>query len=205
MKKFALLLLSLTLCFALAACGGSDTSADEQAAADDTAASTTADESADTSATSDKQTAIDEFNATSAAFNEVANAINADPSAFDSDVIDTMQQMSDLLNQYQQMLSGDDEYTQEDLDKMTEWADEFHQQYPNLTMEVIGTSWDDHNTKLSTMAQAGEAPDIAEIAYAALATYVENGTALNLSECMDKDQLADSAYAKLVNPFCQFH
>ena len=101
--------------------GGSDTSADEQAAADDTAASTTADESADTGATSDKQTAIDEFNATSAAFNEVANAINADPSAFDSDVIDTMQQMSDLLNQYQQMLSGDDEYTQEDLDKMTEW------------------------------------------------------------------------------------
>ena len=101
--------------------GGSDTSADEQAAADDTAARTTADESADTSATSDKQTAIDEFNATSAAFNEVANAINADPSAFDSEVIDTMQQMSDLLNQYQQMLSGDDEYTQEDLDKMTEW------------------------------------------------------------------------------------
>ena len=81
--------------------------------------------------------------------------------------------------------------TNDYLDKMTEWADEFHQQYPNLTMEVIGTSWDDHNTKLSTMAQAGEAPDIAEIAYAALATYVENGTALNLSECMDKDQLAD--------------
>lgn len=42
------------------------------------------------------------------------------------------------------------------LDKMTEWADEFHEMYPNLTMEVIGTSWDDHTTKLSTMAQAGE-------------------------------------------------
>lgn len=40
------------------------------------------------------------------------------------------------------------------LDKMTEWADEFHEMYPNLTMEVIGTSWDDHTTKLSTMAQA---------------------------------------------------
>ena len=77
------------------------------------------------------------------------------------------------------------------LDKMTEWADEFHEMYPNLTMEVIGTSWDDHTTKLSTMAQAGEAPDISEISYAGLATYVENGTALNLSECMDKDQLAD--------------
>lgn len=46
---------------------------------------------------------------------------------------------------------------------MTEWADEFHEMYPNLTMEVIGTSWDDHTTKLSTMAQAGEAPDISEI------------------------------------------
>ena len=77
------------------------------------------------------------------------------------------------------------------LDKMTEWADEFHEMYPNLTMEVIGTSWDDHTTKLSTMAQAGEAPDISEISYAGLATYVENGTALNLSEYMDKDQLAD--------------
>ena len=33
MKKFALLLLSLTLCFALAACGGSDTSAVALAAA----------------------------------------------------------------------------------------------------------------------------------------------------------------------------
>ena len=71
------------------------------------------------------------------------------------------------------------------LDKMTEWADEFHEMYPNLTMEVIGTSWDDHTTKLSTMAQAGEAPDISEISYAGLATYVENGTALNLSEYMD--------------------
>ena len=77
------------------------------------------------------------------------------------------------------------------LDKMAEWADEFHEQYPNLTMEVIGTSWDDHTTKLSTMAQAGEAPDISEISYAGLATYVENGTALNLSEYMDKDLLAD--------------
>ena len=57
--------------------------------------------------------------------------------------------------------------------------------------DIIGTSWDDHTTKLSTMAQAGEAPDISEISYAGLATYVENGTALNLSEYMDKDQLAD--------------
>ena len=81
--------------------------------------------------------------------------------------------------------------TNDYLEKMTEWAAEFHEMYPNLTMEVIGTSWDDHNTKLSTMANAGEAPDIAEMSYAAIGTYVENGTALNLSEVMDPTLLAD--------------
>ena len=94
MKKLGLLLLSLLLCFSLAACGSSGP---------------------------DKQPAIDEFNATSAAFNEVATVINADPTAYDSEVIDTMTEMANLLNQYQQMLSSDDEYTQEDLDKMVSW------------------------------------------------------------------------------------
>lgn len=81
--------------------------------------------------------------------------------------------------------------TGEYIDKMSEWADEFHELYPNLTIEVIGTSWDDHSTKLSTMAQAGEAPDIAEISYSALGTYVENGTALSLTDYLDADSLAD--------------
>ena len=76
-------------------------------------------------------------------------------------------------------------------DKMTEWADEFHTKYPNLTLEVINTSWDDHNTKLSTMAQAGEAPDIAELSYSNIGTYVSNGTAVDITKYMDADMLKD--------------
>ena len=76
-------------------------------------------------------------------------------------------------------------------DKMAEWSKEFTKENPNLTMEVINTSWDDHSTKLSTMAQAGEAPDIAEMGYAGIGTYVENGTALNIADYMDKDKLAE--------------
>ena len=47
------------------------------------------------------------------------------------------------------------------LTNLKTWADDFHALYPNLTVEIIETSWGDHNDKLSTMAQAGEAPDIA--------------------------------------------
>ena len=41
------------------------------------------------------------------------------------------------------------------LTNLKTWADDFHALYPNLTVEIIETSWGDHNDKLSTMAQAG--------------------------------------------------
>ena len=53
-------------------------------------------------------------------------------------------------------------------DMIRAWAEEWKVDHPNITVEVIETSWDDHNSKLSTMALAGEAPDISEIAYSAL-------------------------------------
>lgn len=77
------------------------------------------------------------------------------------------------------------------LDKMSQWATDFNTQYPNLTLNVIGTSWDDHSSKLSTMAQAGEAPDIAELTYSAIGTYVQNGTAINIRDYMDAEKMAD--------------
>lgn len=58
-------------------------------------------------------------------------------------------------------------------------------------MEIIETSWGDHNDKLSTMAQAGEAPDIAEISSNALGTYVEMGVAIDIAQYMAADRLAD--------------
>lgn len=81
--------------------------------------------------------------------------------------------------------------TNDYLTKMAEWKTDFEKQYPNLTLNIIGTSWDDHNAKLSTMAQAGEAPDIAELSYSSIGTYVQNGTALDISKYMDAESLAD--------------
>lgn len=81
--------------------------------------------------------------------------------------------------------------TNDYLDKMNQWATDFNNKYPNLTLNVIGTSWDDHSSKLSTMAQAGEAPDIAELGYASIGTYVQNGTAINIKDYMDANQLGE--------------
>ena len=71
------------------------------------------------------------------------------------------------------------------------WAEEFNALYPNLTVEIIETSWGDHSDKLSTMAQAGEAPDIAEISSGALGAYVEMGVAIDIAQYLDAQRLAD--------------
>ena len=77
------------------------------------------------------------------------------------------------------------------LENLKVWAADFNALYPHLTVEVIETSWGDHSGKLSTMAQAGEAPDIAEISSGALGTYVEMGVAIDISKYMDAERLAD--------------
>ena len=77
---------------------------------------------------------------------------------------------------------------QDDIDT---WAAEFTAMYPNIKIEVIKTSWDDHNDKLSTMANAGEAPDIAEISYSNIGQYVDLGLGVDISAYMDADRLAD--------------
>ena len=77
------------------------------------------------------------------------------------------------------------------LESLKVWAADFNALYPHLTVEVIETSWGDHSGKLSTMAQAGEAPDIAEISSGALGTYVEMGVAIDIAKYMDAERLAD--------------
>ena len=77
------------------------------------------------------------------------------------------------------------------LENLKVWAADFNAIYPHLTVEVIETSWGDHNDKLSTMAQAGEAPDIAEISSGALGTFVEMGVAIDIAKYMSADRLAD--------------
>ena len=92
MKKIISCLVVLTMCISLAACGGTD-----------------------------KQAAIDAFNKASTSFNEVANAINANPDAYDQDVIDTMVEMADVLQQHKELLEGDTEIEEDKLNEMIEW------------------------------------------------------------------------------------
>jgi len=76
-------------------------------------------------------------------------------------------------------------------EKLAVWAKEFEDMYPHLHIEVIATSWDEHGSKLTTMALAGEAPDIAEVSYGAIGTYVEMGTAINIADYMEAGRLDD--------------
>jgi multiple sugar transport system substrate-binding protein len=98
--------------------------------------------------------------------------------AASSDVTDTITIMvPPITGDYVDLLGG--------------WISEFNKEYPNITIDVISTSWDDHTEKLTTMALAGEAPDIAEVSYAAIGSYVENGTAIDISKYIDPERLAD--------------
>lgn len=77
------------------------------------------------------------------------------------------------------------------LDDIDTYVAEFTALHPEIQIEVIKTSWEDHNSKLSTMANAGEAPDIAEVSYSSIGSFVELGIAVDIAKYMDADRLAD--------------
>ena len=87
------------------------------------------------------------------------------------------------------------------VDLLNGWIADFNATYPNITIEVIETSWDDHNSKLSTMALAGEAPDIAEVSYSSIGSYVEMGVAVDIAQYMDLSDYDQNAldYMSLEN------
>lgn len=92
MKKIIAFALALVLALSLVACGGPD-----------------------------KQPAIDAFNKTSAAFNEVAAIINADIESYDAESIATMTEMAQVLQEHGALLSGSTELTEEKLAEMIAW------------------------------------------------------------------------------------
>ena len=65
-----------------------------------------------------------------------AGETQAEETATSSDVTDTITIMvPPITGDYVDLLDG--------------WIKEFNQDYPNITIEVIATSWDDHTEKLS--------------------------------------------------------
>ncbi len=94
MKKFAAWLISLTLVCSLAACGSGP----------------------------DRQPAIDAFNSASDSFQELADAINANPDAYSEDVVSSVSDMADVLIQHKKLLEDENSDLDEDkLNEMIEW------------------------------------------------------------------------------------
>lgn len=91
--KLLALLLALAMAFGLAACGENPK----------------------------KDEAIDAFNKTSTAFNEVANIVNENADSMKEDDIKTFQEMSELLTTYKNLLEGDGEISDEKYDEMITW------------------------------------------------------------------------------------
>lgn len=71
------------------------------------------------------------------------------------------------------------------VEKLDGWIKDYQETHPNINVEVIATSWDEHTSKLTTMALAGEAPDIVEVSYSAIGTYAEMGVAVNIADYLD--------------------
>lgn len=98
MKKIIAFVLALVLSLSLVACGGAD-----------------------------KQPAIDAFNKTSAAFNEVAAMINADIESWDAESVEVMKEMASVLQQHGELLSSGQDISEEKLAEMIAWYAEVDQ------------------------------------------------------------------------------
>ena len=77
------------------------------------------------------------------------------------------------------------------VEKLDTWVKEYQETHPNIQVEVIATSWDEHTSKAPTMALAGEAPDIIEVDYSDIGSYAEMGVGVNLADYLDSSVLAD--------------
>lgn len=108
MKKSISVLLALVLCLCLVACGGPD-----------------------------KQPAIDAHNKAGAAFNEVADILNADPETY-ADLIAEMAPLSDMLNQCGEYLSTSTDITQDALDEWVGVCGEIEQWAKDVKAELEG-------------------------------------------------------------------
>ena len=98
MKKIIAFVMALVLSLSLVACGGVD-----------------------------KQPAIDAFNKTSTAFNEVAAIINADIESWDAESVEAMTEMANVLQQHGSLLSSNQEISEESLAEMIAWYGEVDQ------------------------------------------------------------------------------
>ena len=97
MKKLIAFVLALVLCLSLVACGGPD-----------------------------KQPAVDSYNKLAENYNTFVEKENENLENWAEEDIEYMNQIADVINEYAAKLSGDTEFTQEEIDEMVEMFDEFN-------------------------------------------------------------------------------
>lgn len=97
MKKLIAFFLALVLCLSLVACGGPD-----------------------------KQPAIDAFNKMAENYNAFVEKENENLDSWAQEDIEYMNQIADTITEYGEKLSGDTEFTQEQLDEMIEKFNTFN-------------------------------------------------------------------------------
>lgn len=85
-------------------------------------------------------------------------------------------------------------------DLVAEWGLEFAKTHPGVVVEPMETAWADLPDKLSTMALAGDAPDIGEMEYQVLGTYVDMDLVIPVKDYLSEERLAD--YYDYVLPYC---
>ena len=90
----------------------------------------------------DKKPLKESYNKAAAAFNELAELVNANSEYIDSSMIDTFKEMSDLLLQYKEKAENDEELTQEQMDKMINWLDNDLANYCKTTKEELQAALD---------------------------------------------------------------
>ncbi len=77
---------------------------------------------------------------------------------------------------------------QKNFDKMEQ---DFNAKYPNLTLKIEPTSWEDITQKLDTQVQAGSPPDISFIGADGISKYVDSGLIMDISKVAPKEMLDD--------------
>ena len=90
----------------------------------------------------DKKPLKESYNKAAAAFNELAELVNANSEYIDSSMIDTFKEMSDLLLQYKEKAENYEELTQEQMDKMINWLDNDLTNYCKTTKEELQAALD---------------------------------------------------------------
>ena len=90
----------------------------------------------------DKKPLKESYNKAAAAFNELAELVNANSEYIDSSMIDSFKEMSDLLLQYKEKAENDEELTQEQMDKMINWLDNDLSNYCKTTKEELQAALD---------------------------------------------------------------